>query len=477
MGSSHQKGWVRLRGKKWYGYFRRTELDPATDEPKPVIAQVILGLKSEMSKFQAREKLESEIARLGGQSTGDRSMINGAVTFGWFVRNRYLPLKEGDWREETAKVKKHIIEADLVDEFGDVRLENIDKFALQTHLNKLAKTRSKDRVLQIRTYMRAIFGEAADQDFLAKDPARSVRIPAHLRETDKTTLTWDQLRAALSKLGLRDRILLELDMSNALRPGELFGLRWKCFDPAVPSITIMETTYKGKIRPWGKTRGSLTTTPIATELAAELVEWKKLSKDPSPEAFIFPNRIGGFLDSSNFRNRVLHKLAEELELPKLTFQVIRRTIATLAQKKGTVKDVQGILRHSRTATTTDVYMQELPEGVRATVNSIHRELKTGTGGGGAVATSRSTQSTAKPASAGPESETRVVEMPVTRNELKSGKLKGASEMRDRKNSEPSSTKVLRFAANLLPSTKGGEPLKHDWTRTSDLFRVKVCSNL
>jgi len=71
----------------------------------------------------------------------------------------------------------------------------------------------------------------------------------------------------------------------------------------------METTYKGKIRPWGKTRGSLTTTPIATELAAELVEWKKLSRDPSPEAFIFPNRAGGFLDSSNFRNRVLHKLA------------------------------------------------------------------------------------------------------------------------------------------------------------------------
>ncbi len=45
------------------------------------------------------------------------------------------------------------------------------------------------------------------------------------------------------------------------------------------------------------------------------------------------------MDSSNFRHRVLHRLAEELELPKLTFQVIRRTIATLAQNKGTVKDV------------------------------------------------------------------------------------------------------------------------------------------
>jgi len=33
------------------------------------------------------------------------------------------------------------------------------------------------------------------------------------------------------------------------------------------------------------------------------------------------------------RRRVLHKLAEELELPKLTIQGIRRSIATLAQRK------------------------------------------------------------------------------------------------------------------------------------------------
>jgi hypothetical protein len=40
-----------------------------------------------------------------------------------------------------------------------------------------------------------------------------------------------------------------------------------------------------------------------------------------------------------------------------------------------VKDVQGLLRHSRTATTTDVYMREIPESVRATVNAINAELR------------------------------------------------------------------------------------------------------
>jgi integrase len=81
------------------------------------------------------------------------------------------------------------------------------------------------------------------------------------------------------------------------------------------------------------------------------------------------------MDGNNYRKRVLHKLADDLELPKLTFQVIRRTIATLAQKKGTVKDVQGLMRHSRTATTTDVYMQEIPESVQATVDAINAELR------------------------------------------------------------------------------------------------------
>src|SRR5580658_2123974 len=275
MGKSHQKGWVSVRGKKWYGYFRRTVIDPKTNELKAVSTPVALGLKSEMTKYEARERLEVEIKRLTGQISETGVVRNGNVTFGWFVRNHYLPLKEADWKDETAKVKKYLIQADLIDAFDNIRLENLDKLTLQSHLNRLAKTRSRDRVLQIGSYMRAIFREAVEQDFLPKDPARTVKTPSELRESDKTTLSWDQLRAALSMLPLRDRILLTLDMTNALRPGELFGLRWSCFNPELCLIEIKETTYKGKIRPWGKTKGSLTKIPIAQALADELLAWKQ----------------------------------------------------------------------------------------------------------------------------------------------------------------------------------------------------------
>jgi integrase len=64
-----------------------------------------------------------------------------------------------------------------------------------------------------------------------------------------------------------------------------------------------------------------------------------------------------------------------LGLPKLTFQVIRRTIATLGQKKGTPKDIQSLLRHSKLATTTDVYMQKIAESVKTTVDAINQELR------------------------------------------------------------------------------------------------------
>ncbi len=384
MGKSHQKGWVLVRGKKWYGYFRRIMLDPKTNQSRTASTPIALGLKSEMTKSEAREKLASEIVRLSGQATEDGIVKNGTVTFGWFVRTRYLPLKEADWREETAKVKRYLIQADLMDEFEEIRLENFDKFTLQNHLNKLAKTNSRDRVLQIRSYMRAIFAEAVDQDFLSRDPARMVKVPANLREVDKTTLTWDQLRAALAKLGdlsLRDWILMKLDMSNALRPSELFPLRWRCFDEDKQTLDIQETIYKGKIRPFGKTKASLTRVPIASQLAIELIEWRaelrKKRKDTSPDAFMFPGRFGGPMDSSNYRHRVLHKLAEELELPKLTFQVIRRTIATLGKTKGHVKDIQGMMRHSKASTTTDVYMQSLEPEVRIAINSIHDELMRG----------------------------------------------------------------------------------------------------
>src|SRR5258708_35742280 len=107
MGTSHQRGYVTLRGKQWYGYFRKIVMDPVTNEEKTDRIRVILGLKSKMSKAEAQEALQREITEQLGQSGSiNRIMNDGSVTFAGFVNNRFIPLKEAAWKEETAKIKK-----------------------------------------------------------------------------------------------------------------------------------------------------------------------------------------------------------------------------------------------------------------------------------------------------------------------------------------------------------------------------------
>jgi integrase len=391
MGKSHQVGSIVLRGKRWYGYYRKDVIDPETEEVRNARIVVALGLKTEMTKPAAREALRKEIVKQTGKLSEGR-IQKDSVTFEWFVRNRYFPIRQGDWRPETVREKTAQIEIDLISKFGSRLFESIDKFELQTHVNQLAKTYCQDRVKQARSYLKSIFDEAIEQEFLVKDPTRTLKIPKNLRAKDKRILTWEQLRAALAAATRRDRLILLLDMTDALRPSELFAIRWRTFDD-VNTLDLTETVYRGKVRTYGKTPKSLGKMHLPDDLATELIQWKleckkascgnPLCQNPehrksSPDAPMFPNADGGFMDTSNYRSRVLKPLAESLEIPKLNFQVIRRTIATRAQSLGSVKDIQSHLRHSRADTTANEYMQELPESVQQMVGTVYELLTSAT---------------------------------------------------------------------------------------------------
>jgi len=357
-------------------------LDPNTGASKCKKQRVgVLGAKSKKTKHQAQDLLDEIIAQKTGGTTEPKA-DERIATLAWFTRNRFFPLREGaTWRESTASSRKSQIERDILAKFGEMPLSKIDKVMLQTHLNDLAECLSEGRVKHARFYLKAIFDEAIDQDYIQKSPARKLVLPKQLRLVDKTTLTWDQLRLMLVSVPLRDRILLTLDMTETFRPSELFALHWRGFDMDNQTLTVSQTVYRGKLRDYGKTRKSLRTVHLPEGLANELWLWKQECPDSSPEAFIFPNsrkrngaQKNGFIRTDNYRARVLNKLAEQLGLPKLNFQVLRRTIATLAQKKGGVKDVQAVLGHSKPDITATVYMQQIEESVKQTLDAIYAEL-------------------------------------------------------------------------------------------------------
>ncbi|HET6179680.1 MAG TPA: hypothetical protein VFE61_22340 [Candidatus Sulfotelmatobacter sp.] len=141
MARSHQRGTVRLEHNSWVGYMNRKVLDPTTGESKWKKQRVgVLGAKSKMTKHQAQDSLEEVIAQRTGGSTQPRA-DERIVTLGWFTRNRFFPLREGStWNEGTAASRKSDIERDLLGNFGEVPMEQIDKVMLQRLLYKFLYT-------------------------------------------------------------------------------------------------------------------------------------------------------------------------------------------------------------------------------------------------------------------------------------------------------------------------------------------------
>jgi site-specific recombinase XerD len=383
MAPSRPRAMIGLEHEAWVGYLYVKVSDRNTGKSKWKKQRIgVIGAKSQMTIDQAYHSLEAMLAPKG-KTTKRARATQRTVTLGWFTRNRFFPLREAStWREATAETRKSAIEQDILRKFGEFPLADIGKVMLQTHLNDLAKRLSEGRVKHARFYLKAIFDEAIDQEFIAKNPAGKLALPKQLRAVDRTVLSWDQLRLVLASVSLRDRILLTLDMTETLRPSELFALRWNGFEQEARTLTISETAYRGKLRNFGKTQRSLRKVYLPEGLVKELWLWKQACRDPVPEAFIFPNarkcngvKRNGFIRTDNYRSRVLKKLGQQLKLPKLNFQVLRRTIATLAQTKGGVKDVQGILGHSKADTTVNVYMQPIEAGVKQTLEAIYAELR------------------------------------------------------------------------------------------------------
>jgi hypothetical protein len=55
MRKSRQRGWIELRGKKWYGYFRKTVIDPTTNEQRSLAQLRALtcgGLREEVRRME-----------------------------------------------------------------------------------------------------------------------------------------------------------------------------------------------------------------------------------------------------------------------------------------------------------------------------------------------------------------------------------------------------------------------------------------
>lgn len=374
-----KQGTLAQENGRWYGKWSKQVFDPATGKKRRKQMFKNLGPIKGMSEKKAKLLLRDAITEDAG-ITGD-----GKITLESFVKSVWLPLHEGQWRPSS---KETIVQklGMIYEHFKGVALSEVDAVAVTTWLNGLAKKYSASTVRMQHAYMRSIFREALAQDYLRKDPTRLVRVPRNLKVTQHSFLSIEEVAKLLNAakpfgVPTMEYAVLSLMFATGLRPGEALALRWRDLDltPENSTVLIHSTLYRGKLRPYTKTRDEgQEERKVLPETAVDtLLHWLTVTHHGNPDDYIFVDSRGGFLHAGNYLHRVLQPLAKQAEIKTpLTFQVLRRTCATHAAELGSLKTVSEILGHKQMETAQRYYVQVISDSVRATAEKLADKLLT-----------------------------------------------------------------------------------------------------
>jgi integrase len=366
-----QNGYVTKKAGNWRAHYCRYVVDPLTGKKKR--EQKCLTLESHVkTKTKAREELRKLLVRELGLSAETGMTVKG------FITQRWQPLKEGRWRPSTAQTNKELL-ARITDRFGDVPLRKIDNVQLQLWLNEMAKKKSASVIKHLRIFLRSIFAEALAERRVDRDTARLLILPK-MRTVLRPYLTVEEVKALLANAGTqRDLTLLRILFVTGMRPSELLALRWRDVDLRARTVTLTQTVYRGEIRPFTKTteEGEIPRLGLPEPAVQALTEWHAAQWDydakdihNGPDDYVFPAPDGGAWWKENYQRRVLSEIAKRAEVPRVNFQIIRRTVATWANSLGTLKDTQTIMRHKRAETTQNNYIQAIDATVRQTLEKL-----------------------------------------------------------------------------------------------------------
>jgi integrase len=385
-----QHGTVLKKSGSWVGRYSRWSLDNATGMKKRLQKSFIIGPVDVMTKAEARRVLSKRIEEELHLRADSRS------TLAWFIEQRWKPLRESGWRASTKSVNEYLLGI-ITERFGTVALEQADPVSMQLWIDSLAKTRSASIVQHVRILLKSIYEEAVEQDFIRKSPARLLRVPAKLKAVRKDILTAEQMKALLDAASGMDRTILLLLFTTGLRPSELFGIRWKSFDAEHKLMHIVESVYRGEEREYTKTTDQNSRRELQIiylhdvvvsalqELHTSLPEWRATS-----DMHVFSNpENGGPLWKENWVHRNLNRIVcsafhdgkcaetngtstkcRGQNVPKVSFQIFRRSVASHAQGLGSVKDIQTMLRHTKPDMAQEQYVQPMEQSVRSTVDKL-----------------------------------------------------------------------------------------------------------
>ncbi len=169
------------------------------------------------------------------------------------------------------------IERYLVEQFGDLSIEQVTQFELQMHLNRLAKEFSDSIVRHAFSNIKSIFRTARKMKFLVEDPAEDLLMP-DTRVVKKPKIEPRMILDLIESVPHpRDRALLAVGCFCGPRTSENFGLTWKSY--ADDHLIVYDTAYEGALYEGKvKTDDSRARIPIPRRVRPYIEAWRGLPK-------------------------------------------------------------------------------------------------------------------------------------------------------------------------------------------------------
>ncbi|HEY3940707.1 MAG TPA: tyrosine-type recombinase/integrase [Bryobacteraceae bacterium] len=295
-------------------------------------------------------------------------------TFGGYLEDIFLPLCRRKWKESTRMTTEPRMVFHLKPVFGTHVLRAITREQLQSLLDQKAQTLSRSIVDHLRWDLNNVLKTAMSDGLIESNPAAALFTPPCKAEAEKLIMSPHQIRLALNVLDARERLIFRMAVFDGMRPGEILAI--SLGNVREDSVLVNQRVYKGDIdTPKGR-RGKRTARTVALSpgTLAELAAWRTLLLDDSPEAFLFPSERGTPLSRDNVWNRSMFPRLEKVGLGWATFQVLRRTNATLSRKAKVDDKVAADQRGHGLGVSLEVYsLSDLEQKIEA-VNRLEAEV-------------------------------------------------------------------------------------------------------
>ena len=276
----------------------------------------------------------------------------------------------------------------LVPRLGKKKLTKLSTADLRKFFKELANAGAGGSTRQecMKTLRNAL-NRAMREELILRNVATLVDMP---QATAKEVIPWSGREAITFLRSARSHRLYAAFVFSivlGLRRGELLGLRWIDLDlstgTAHPRKQVLRRKKVGLVHADLKTehsKGALPLPRLCLEALGERRMVQRLEKEKAGERWtemdlVFTTETGGMIDpdgfSGTFERRVIRSTVRRIPLHHT-----RHTTGSLLALLGVhPNDAQKILRHSRIATTLEIYTHVTSDSQRAAVAKLSNSLR------------------------------------------------------------------------------------------------------